>query len=212
LAGKSEIRNRLRSLLSPLVAVLELLGVTPIGVTLFGLALSFFGGWLVSAGWLAWGGVVLILTGLCDTLDGSLARSTGKVSRFGAFFDSVADRISEMAYFAGLVYYYSDGSTTGGLIIFFTLAALTGSFLTSYTRARAEGLDMECTVGLLERPERIVLLVTGLLLGRTVLNVVIIVLAVLSIYTFIQRILHVRNLTLEGESASDADPDMTVPV
>ncbi|MDD3643534.1 MAG: CDP-alcohol phosphatidyltransferase family protein, partial [Candidatus Krumholzibacteria bacterium] len=77
-----------------------------------------------------------------------------------------------------------------------TLAALAGSLLTSYARARAEGLGLECTVGVLERPERVALLVVGLLLGHAVLGPVIALLAVLSIYTFIQRIMHVRAVTL----------------
>ena len=88
-------------------------------------------------------------------------------------------------------------------MIFFTLAALAGSFLTSYARARAEGLGLECSVGILERPERVVLLVTGLLFGGRILDAVIILLAMLSIYTFIQRVLHVRNITAGGESPEE---------
>jgi len=195
---KAAIKERFRGLMSPVVDILDSLGVTPIGVSLAGLALSLIGALFTGAGSLAAGAVILAVASICDSLDGSLARRTGTVSKFGAFLDSTLDRISEFAYFAALVIYYrGEGSTT---MILFSLAALAGSFLTSYTRARAEGLGLECAVGILERPERIVLLAAGLLFGGRILDVVIVLLAILSIYTFIQRVLHVRSVT-SGEGA-----------
>jgi len=199
---KSIIKERFRSVMSPMVDILDSLGVTPMGVSYAGLALSVLGALFAGAGMLVTGGIILIVASLCDGLDGSLARKTGKTSIFGAFFDSNADRISEFAYFAALVFYFSGRGS--GIMIFFTLAALAGSFLTSYSRARAEGLGLECSVGLLERPERIVLLAAGLLFGSRILSAVMILLAILSIYTFIQRVLHVRKIT-EGAQPPEED-------
>jgi CDP-diacylglycerol--glycerol-3-phosphate 3-phosphatidyltransferase len=190
---KSVIKERFRDLMSPVVDMLDSMGVTPMGVSLAGLSLSVFGALFTGAGRLVAGGIILAVASICDTLDGSLARKTGKTSKFGAFFDSTADRISEFAYFAALALYYSGRGS--GIMIFFTLAALAGSFLTSYTRARAEGLGLECSVGILERPERVILMIAGLLFGGRILDAVIILLAILSIYTFIQRVLHVRNIS-----------------
>lgn len=197
--GKYEIRERLRGFLDPVVAFLSCLGFSPLAVTIIGIALSFIGAVFVAKGFLLAGAVLLILSGICDMIDGSLARREGKTTAFGAFIDSTGDRITEMAYFGALIFYFLAYNPPNLVVIFFILAALAGSFLTSYTRARAEGLGMECRVGWLERPERIALLVVGLLFGRTILIVIIVSLAFLTVYTFIQRVLHVRRLTLEKD-------------
>lgn len=168
-------------------------------VSIFGLVLSFVGAVFVAAGSLRTGAIVLILSGLCDALDGSLARRENRVTTFGAFFDSTGDRITEIVYFGALIFYFLDADPANRFIIVLLLVALGGSFLTSYARARAEGLGLDCRVGWLERPERIALLVLGLLLGRTVLIAVIVFLAVLTVFTFIQRVLHVRRLTLDKD-------------
>ena len=199
---KTVIKERFRGLTSPVVDILDSLGVTPMGVSFAGLALSVFGALFAGAGMLVASGIILIVASLCDALDGSLARKTGKTSVFGAFFDSNADRISEFVYFAALSFYFMGRGSD--IMIFFTLAALIGSFMTSYSRARAEGLGLDCSVGILERPERIVLLVVGLLFGGRILDAVVILLAILSIYTFIQRVMHVRNISAGGEPPEDA--------
>lgn len=197
MSDKQTIKERLRGLLAPVVAALERAGVTPMAVTMTGLVLSFVGAGFVAAGRLRAGALVLVISGLCDTIDGSLARSSGQASRFGAFLDSTLDRVAELVYFSALVYHFSAvGARWSGVMIWLTLAALAGSLLTSYARARAEGLGLECTVGILERPERIVMLVVGLVFGHIVLNPVIALLAALSIVTFIQRVMHVRSVTL----------------
>jgi CDP-diacylglycerol--glycerol-3-phosphate 3-phosphatidyltransferase len=201
MVDKSIIKERFRGFMTPVVDLLDAAGASPMGVSLTGLAMSVIGALFAGSGRLVAGGLILIAASLCDTLDGSLARKTGKASTFGAFFDSTGDRISEFSYFAALTFYYSGGGK--GLMIFFTLAALAGSFLTSYTRARAEGLGLECTVGILERPERVVLLAAGLLFGGRILDAVVILLAILSIYTFIQRVMHVRNITGGQEQPED---------
>jgi phosphatidylglycerophosphate synthase len=201
MVDKAAIKDRFRGIMSPVVDILDSLGVTPMGVSLAGLALSIIGALFAGAGSLLAGGIILIIASLCDMLDGSLARKTGKTSVFGAFFDSNADRISEFAYFAALAFYF--GGRGVGIMAFFSLAALLGSFMTSYARARAEGLGLECSVGILERPERIVLLAVGLLFGGRILDAVLILLAILSLYTFFQRVMHVRNITSGGEPRED---------
>ncbi len=192
---RKTIKNRLRRLLDPLVSLLVKAGATPIGVTIAGLILSIAGAVAIARGELVAGGVLLIVSGICDTLDGSLARRAGKESVFGAFIDSTIDRVAELAYFGALVVYYASQEGSNRFAVPLVVAALAGSFLTSYTRARAEGLGIDCRVGLLERPERVALLVLGLLLGTTALFVVIACLAVLTLVTTVQRIVHVRRAT-----------------
>ncbi len=195
--SKIEIKKKLRSFLDPVVSILSSLGVPPLAVSITGIALSFLGALFVGRGSFRVGALILIFSGICDTLDGSLARRTGKESVFGAFIDSTGDRITEMLYFGALIFYFMGTGDFNRMTVFFLLVALAGSFLTSYTRARAEGLGMNCTVGWLERPERVTLLVLGLMLGRWALMIVIVFLAFLTVWTFIQRVIHVRRLTLE---------------
>jgi CDP-diacylglycerol--glycerol-3-phosphate 3-phosphatidyltransferase len=193
--GKVTMKNRLRGLLDPVVRILSRLGVSPMAVTLAGLGLSFVGAFEIARGELVAGGVILVVSGLCDTLDGALARKSGKESVFGAFIDSTLDRVAELAYFGALIVYYRAGVEHGRIAVPLVVVALAGSFLTSYTRARAEGLGLECRVGLLERPERVALLVLGLLFGKAVLLAVLMCLAVLTIVTSLQRVVHVYRLT-----------------
>ena len=197
MSGKSDFKNRLRGILNPVVSLAAALGVTPLGITLAGIAISIVGAVYVGMGDLFAGAILLLVSGLCDTIDGSLARRQGKESKFGAFIDSTGDRVSDFAYYAGLIFHFMRGVPVNTVLILFTFVALAGSFLTSYARARAEGLGIACSVGLLERPERIALLLAGLLFGRLALMAAIVVLAVLSVFTFLQRVRHVRKITSE---------------
>jgi CDP-diacylglycerol--glycerol-3-phosphate 3-phosphatidyltransferase len=204
---KNVIRNRLRALLDPVVRLLMRLGVPPLGITLTGLLLSLAGAVVIARGSFVAGGVLIIVSGVCDTLDGSLARMSQRESAFGAFIDSTIDRITEIACFGALIVYYTTHGAGGRFAVPLAIVALAGSFLTSYTRARAEGLGLECRVGLLERPERIALLVLGLLFGRAVLFIVIALLAVLTVVTTLQRIVHVQRLTaVPGGSGRSRTP------
>jgi CDP-diacylglycerol--glycerol-3-phosphate 3-phosphatidyltransferase len=198
---RATIKNRLRRLLDPCVVLLAKAGVTPLGVSVAGLILSFAGAFSIARGRLVAGGVFLIVSGICDTLDGSLARRFGKESVFGAFIDSTIDRVAELASFGALIVYYVSREGSNRFAVPLVVAALAGSFLTSYTRARAEGLGIDCRVGLLERPERVALLVLGLLLGETALFVVIACLAVLTFVTTLQRVVHVHRMT-SGKGSS----------
>jgi CDP-diacylglycerol--glycerol-3-phosphate 3-phosphatidyltransferase len=204
--GKQAFKNRARGVLNPIVSALAVLGVPPIFISFLGLLLSFYGAVVLARGSLFWAGVILLASGLCDVLDGSLARARNVAGRFGAFIDSTFDRITEFAYFGGIIIYLVD--KRGGYSVFeivVTFVALAGSVLTSYTRARAEGLGFKCTVGMFERPERIALLVLGLLLGRYVLIGVLLILSVTTVITTLQRIFHIYRLTHEEAAQNQTE-------
>ncbi len=108
-----------------------------------------------------WGGVLLAVAGACDILDGALARASGQVSPFGAFLDSVLDRYSDLLVLAGLLFLFVRLGHAVDVVA--TLAALVGTVMVSYTRARAESIGVECKVGLMERGERLLILIAGAL-------------------------------------------------
>lgn len=206
--SKSAWKERGRTVLVPLVGLLANLGVTPTGVTLFGLGLHIVGAVVIGFGNLAGGGVILLLAAVCDALDGALARQTGQVSRFGAFLDSTIDRVDETVVFAGIAAYFLGGpSIWGDVWAVVALLALAGSLVTSYARARAEGLGLECNVGVFERPERIAVTLLGLFLGSVALVLALLVLVVFSWFTVYQRIAHVRSLLDTRGSRSAPSPD-----
>ncbi len=207
-------KDQSREIFRPLGRYLAARGVMPDHLTILGVALSFLAALFLGRGSFLWAGLVLPLAGLCDILDGDVARERGIVSPFGAFLDSTLDRVSEGALYVGLAYYYftrsqsatvwmrgtfegsaewgdADGATLGIL----ALAILILSFLVSYTRARAEGLGMECKVGIMERPERLLTLGVGALLGHRFMPGVLGVLFILTLVTVLQRVYHVRKLT-----------------
>jgi CDP-diacylglycerol--glycerol-3-phosphate 3-phosphatidyltransferase len=145
--------------------------------------------WVLAQGYERCAGVLIVVVGLFDALDGALARSTGQTSRFGAFLDSTLDRFAEIALYLGLLYLYRADPLATVLVYL----SITGSLMVSYTRARAEGLGLECKVGFFTRLERLGVLVLGLLLERTILALL--VLAVFSNLTALQRMWHVWRVT-----------------
>lgn len=172
--------------------------VTPNQVTVIGLGLTFVAGGLVAFGHLRWAGVVLIVAGSFDILDGALARSTHASYPYGAFLDSTLDRYSEGAIYAGLAaYFVGMGGPLQRWLVLATLAALAGSFLVSYVRARAQSLGFTCETGVFARPERVVVTVVGLILGGVVLYAVVFLLAILTNITALQRI---REVWLQGRA------------
>jgi phosphatidylglycerophosphate synthase len=132
------------------------------------------------------GGIVALVASIFDMLDGRVARRRGRETKFGAFLDSTMDRYSDMVLFMGLMILYARVDRTPQMVLVWVAAF--GSFMTSYARARAESLIPRCTVGLLERPERIVLLVVGALTNRMV--AVLWIIAVLSNITAVQRVVY----------------------
>jgi len=164
--------------------------LTITGLVLNGLACAFFA-FAGGKGWssphlLRVGAVVALAAAIFDMLDGRVARLRGRETKFGAFLDSTMDRYSDMVLYMGLMILYARVDKTPHMVLVWVAAF--GSFMTSYARARAESLIPRCTVGLLERPERIVLLILGGLLNRMVGALWII--AVLSNVTAVQRVVY----------------------
>jgi CDP-diacylglycerol--glycerol-3-phosphate 3-phosphatidyltransferase len=175
--------------------------ITPDGVTYAGLLLTLGVAVLISFGELRWAGVAYIFAAACDALDGALARVTGKGSRFGAFLDSTIDRFEESLVFLGLTVHYTvAGSKIEPSLV---LAAAIASLMVSYTRARAEAVGVACTVGLSTRPARVALMIAGLLLNQVL--VVLAILAVTSLFTAFQRMVHVWRAT-GGQATGWAAP------
>lgn len=194
---KRAVQHSARRVLDPVVNLLASLGVSPMLVSAFGLVFSIWGAVVVARGSLLGGGVFLLIAGLCDVLDGDLARRLGRASDFGAFIDSLLDRVSEFAYYGGiLMFVFRDRNDVPVYEPVVILLALMGSILTSYARARAEGLGIECKVGVMERPERIVLLAIGLFAGYKFLMAVMILLAITTHITVVQRIVHVHRASV----------------
>ena len=167
-----------------IVGGLARLRVHPNILTLIGLLINIFAMVLFAKGIFLWAGLVIVLAGIFDMVDGEVARRTGRVTKFGAFFDSVIDRYSDMLLLLGLMIWY--GKINRIFYLGLTGLVLIGAVLTSYTRARAESLIPACKVGFLERPERIVLLIIGSLTDR--MAAVLWVMAILSNWTVSQRI------------------------
>ena len=160
------------------------LGLIPNHITLLGLIGNIGAATLIIYGYLQWGGLLAALMAPLDAVDGAMARLQGKTSRFGAFFDSVTDRYDELILLGALIIYFFNQSDRLGVVL--TFLATMGSVLVSYTRARAEGLDLKANVGVLTRIERSFVLIIGLLIGRPIFSVGII--AVLANITAVQRI------------------------
>ena len=151
---------------------------------------------------------MVLMGGIVDIFDGRVARESGLESKFGAFYDSTLDRMSEVVVFVGLASLYNTirGGVDDVAMIYVILFALGGSLMVSYTRARAEGLGLDCKVGLMQRAERVVLLglgsvIFGLAWDGLALDLIIVIVAVLTNLTAIQRIVwvykHARGVPLE---------------
>jgi CDP-diacylglycerol--glycerol-3-phosphate 3-phosphatidyltransferase len=177
-----------KGILDPLGAFFNRLGLYPNTMTLLGLLGNIIAAILIAKGYITIGGVIALLMGIADTLDGTMARLRGMSSDFGAFFDSVSDRYSELLIFGGLMYFFlHKGDWLSVLIIYL---AASGSILISYVRARAASLGMDTKVGLLSRFERYLVLAPSLILNIPMVGIWII--AIFANFTAIQRILDVR--------------------
>jgi CDP-diacylglycerol--glycerol-3-phosphate 3-phosphatidyltransferase len=197
---KRSVQHSARRVLDPVVNLLVSMRVSPMLVSAFGVVLSIWGATVVARGSLLGGGIFLLLAGICDVLDGDLARRLGRASEFGAFIDSFLDRVSEFAYYGGIMMFiFRDRNDVPLYQPVVILLALMGSVLTSYARARAEGLGIECKVGVMERPERIALLAIGLMAGYKFLMAVMMLLAATTLVTVVQRIRHVERVSRARE-------------
>ena len=165
------------------------LSITPNAITWLGFLLTVGAAALIATGRLLAAGLVVLVAGFFDMLDGALARRTNQVTRFGALLDSTLDRLAEAVLLLGILLYVRDQLMVAVLVC----VALLVSLLVSYIRARAEALGMECQVGIFTRAERVIVLALGLLL-----NQVVIALAVIVLFSFItigQRLVYVWQQT-----------------
>jgi CDP-diacylglycerol--glycerol-3-phosphate 3-phosphatidyltransferase len=171
-------------ILDKIVRPLTLLKINPNFLTFLGVLISLWAAFEFGYGSLGKGGLIIILAGLFDMLDGEVARVSRTETRFGAFYDSVIDRYSDIIILQGLLVYYARHQMLGYVVL--VGVVIMGAVLTSYTRARAESLIPSCKVGFMERPERIVLLIIGGLANR--MEAVLWILAILGNWTVISRI------------------------
>lgn len=175
--------------------------VSPNTITTVGTVCTVSAGVIFATGHISLGGWVLGLTALFDVLDGTVARRTGRSTTFGAFYDSTLDRVADGAVLAGIAVFYATSPTHHNVpLLVVTLAGIIGTFLVSYTRARADSLGIDAKVGVMQRPERVTLLSApqaffGLALNGWVLATIVVVLAATSWLTAIQRIIFVHRAT-----------------
>jgi CDP-diacylglycerol--glycerol-3-phosphate 3-phosphatidyltransferase len=182
------MRARFKGVLDPIAGWLNRMGIMPNTVTIFGLLGNCTAAYLLARGQMTLGGIIVLVMGPIDALDGAMARLRGEPSEFGAFVDSVTDRYSELVIFAGLLFFYLQ--TGEWLPAFLVYLAASGAVLVSYSRARAQSVGIETKVGLLSRLERYFVLVPALILNIPQIGLWI--LAVFTNITAIQRILDVR--------------------
>jgi CDP-diacylglycerol---glycerol-3-phosphate 3-phosphatidyltransferase len=181
-------RARFKVILDPIARFMNRLGIAPNTVTLLGLLGNTLGAILLARGEFLWGGILVVLMGPVDGLDGTMARLRGDSSDFGAFVDSVTDRYSELVIFGGLIWYYL--SHNNAVMVGAVYAATVGSILVSYVRARGQSLKMDTKVGVLTRMERYLVLAPSLIFNIPAAGIWII--AVLANLTALQRIVDVR--------------------
>ena len=213
---KERLKHATHAALSPLTGMLMRMGLRPDHLTVGGLLMSLLAGLAFFEGNFHLGAMLLAVGGVCDILDGEMARRGARESTFGAFLDSTLDRLAEAAVLVGIAGFYvghlvalvvnpaiAVHEISRGLeppvwerVGLVAVLALIGSFMVSYTRARAEGLGLACRVGWFERPERMVLVIVAAAFGvGPVMPAALIVLAVLSFVTTFQRMAHVWRIT-----------------
>jgi len=194
----SWVKDTARAILAPVVRMALALHVTPNTVTVIGFFIVMVAAAVIGAGGLVAGALILTAGSLLDAVDGALARATGGGTAFGSFLDSTLDRAAEAILYVGVAaYFLGQPAPTWPVIAAFT--ALAGSFMVSYARARAEGIGLTAAIGLAPRPERIVLIVAGLLLAGFGFGIALVavlwIIGFLTVATTAQRIWHVWRLT-----------------
>lgn len=183
-----KIQDRYRSLLRPAIKFIAQSGISPNSLTLAGLIITSMASAALILQQPRIGGILILIGGMCDSIDGSLARSSGKESRFGALLDSTVDRFSEFVMFFGIIAYFMRMQDYTSAVVAFV--ALCGSIMVSYSRARAEGLGFEAELGFMQRAERIVLLGAGALFHPVLFKLSIWLVAIFANFTAWQRIAH----------------------
>lgn len=219
--GRDSLQKGIYMVINPLVRLMIRMGITPNMVTTIGMAGQVLGAaLLIRAGYIAgetgavpyslvmWAGVVIILFSVFDMLDGQVARLGNMVTKFGAMYDSILDRYCELISLGGVAYYFMQFGQLWPALI--TYMAVIGSLLVSYVRARAEGLGIECKIGFMQRPERVVVTCLGVILtgilgmcgvewANWVLIIAMTIIAVFANITAAARIQHCRRAMSESE-------------
>lgn len=196
---QQKIRAGFDRAMRPVGRVLARSRLHPDAVTIFGVAIQAGAAVLILRGSILAAGLVAIVAGVSDILDGALAKARGITSRFGALLDSTTDRIGDALIFVPIAWLYGVSPDIAERdepwVAATALVALVASFLVSYVRARAEALGYDCNVGVAERAERLILIIVGLILD--LVPPMLVILAALSVVTFVQRLLHVRAQALD---------------
>lgn len=195
------LRIIFRGVTEPIAGFFNRIGLMPNTMTLLGLAGNIAGAILLAQGNMVWGGILILIMGPVDALDGTMARLRGMAGSFGAFVDSVTDRYSELIIFGGLIYYYAQQNDMISSIAVYAAAA--GSVLVSYIRSRGQSLGWDTKVGILTRAERYLVLAPTLILGGINSNLPLIgiwIIAILANVTAIQRIIDVRRQARQEQS------------
>ncbi len=220
------IKSGYLRVIEPVADLLVRLRVNPNTITTVGTLCSIAGGVVYATGHIRTAGWIIGLTAIFDVLDGTVARRTGRSTVFGAFYDSTLDRVADGAVLGGLAYFYATSPVhASGPMVGVLLFGIVGTFLVSYTRARAESLGIDAKVGIMQRPERVVLLSApqaffGLVLDGRVLATIIVILAATAWVTAYQRIRFVYDATRErgpdpvapdSEGAAGTPPSRTPP-
>jgi CDP-diacylglycerol---glycerol-3-phosphate 3-phosphatidyltransferase len=188
------MRGWFKGILDPIAKIFNRLGLMPNTMTLLGLIGNTIGAILLGMGHMTWGGLIILLMGPVDALDGTMARLRGMAGQFGAFVDSVTDRYSELVIFGGLLYYYVHQHNELATLLVYASAA--GSVLVSYIRSRGQSLGWDTKVGLLTRMERYLVLAPALILNYPMIALWII--AIFGNITALQRILDVRRQAMQS--------------
>jgi CDP-diacylglycerol--glycerol-3-phosphate 3-phosphatidyltransferase len=181
------IRDGARKIMAGVARGAVALGLTPNAVTVLGLVPAVAAGAAFASGQVRLGGLFLLISGMMDMLDGAVARVAENESKFGALLDSTIDRYAEITVYLGLAILYRDSAALIGVIL-----ALSGSLMVSYVKARAEGLGLTCNIGLLQRPERLIILMVGAFLGPGYLVWAIYIIAVLANFTAFERLMRMK--------------------
>jgi len=183
-----KMRGWFRWYYNPIATFLNRLGIRPNTVTLIGLAGTVGCAVLIALGHMTWAGILLLIMGPVDAMDGALARLRNEASDWGAFVDSVTDRYAELVLFLGFLIYYMLHANATGVLLAYLAAA--GSVLVSYVKARADASKLDANIGLLTRVERYLVLIPGLIFNLPM--VVLVIIAIFANFTALQRILRVR--------------------
>jgi CDP-diacylglycerol---glycerol-3-phosphate 3-phosphatidyltransferase len=189
------VKEAVRASLRPIVWLAMTLHITPNTITVIGVVITLAAAVLIASGWLLVGAAVLTAGSLLDAVDGALARAQGGGTQFGSFLDSTLDRVSEAILYIGVAAWFLFARDEPAWPVLLVLVALAGSFLVSYSRARAEGIGMAASVGLAPRTERLVLVIAGVAVAGLGYEIGLIgalaLIAVLTVATVVQRIWHV---------------------